>query len=73
MEMKMEKNRWQKAKQTIEEKYGKDYYRRIGKKGGSVCGEKGFAVNPELAKAAGIKSGEVRRAKSDSAAESYDE
>lgn len=62
----MELNRWQKAKLTIEKKYGKDYFSVIGKKGGSICGNKGFATNHELAKAAGVKSGEVRRAKNDS-------
>jgi len=34
-----------------------DFYKRIGSKGGSKTGIKGFAVNRDLARAAGIKGG----------------
>lgn len=42
-----------KCRDTNYKKYGKDFYRNMGRKGGLVCGRKGFAVNPELAKKAG--------------------
>lgn len=41
--------------------YGEDFYSRIGKKGGKVCGMKGFALNPELAKTAGAKGGKISK------------
>ena len=46
-----------KIRQTIEERYGKDYWRKIGSKGGKAVGMKGFALNPELARKAGAKGG----------------
>lgn len=46
-----------KVRKTIEERYGKDYWRKIGSKGGKATGMKGFALNPELAKIAGSKGG----------------
>ena len=42
---------------TNKEKHGSDFYSRIGRKGGKVCGVKGFALNIELAKEAGRKGG----------------
>lgn len=44
-----------KATETIKKKYGADYYRQLGHKGGSAITNKprGFAANPELAKRAG--------------------
>jgi general stress protein YciG len=42
-------------------KYGSDFYREIGRRGGSWCGPKGFAVNPQLAKVAGVKGGSISR------------
>lgn len=51
-----------KARKTIYERNGKDFYKVIGKKGGSVTGiKKGFASNPELAKEAGRKGGKISR------------
>lgn len=47
-----------KARQTNKEKYGDDFYKRLGQIGGHHgrgCG--GFAANPELAKIAGSKGG----------------
>ncbi len=46
-----------KIRKTIEDKYGKDFWRKIGSKGGKAGGMKGFALNPELAKRAGQKGG----------------
>ena len=47
----------QKAAQTNIKKHGKDFYKRIGKKGGQNGHTGGFASNPELAKIAGRKGG----------------
>lgn len=48
-----------KIRKTIEARYGKDYWRKIGSKGGKATGMKGFALNPELARAAGRKGGKI--------------
>ena len=53
----MTKSGGSKIRQTIEERYGKDYWRKIGSKGGKATGMKGFALNPELARIAGKKGG----------------
>lgn len=45
------------AAATNKERYGSDYYAKIGSIGGKVGGFKGFATNPELAKKAGAKGG----------------
>ena len=51
-----------KARTTNKERYGEDFYQRIGKKGGSVAGiKKGFALNIELARLAGCKGGRISR------------
>ena len=44
-----------------------NFYREIGRKGGSVGGKKGFALNPELARICGSKGGRIskRRSKQD--------
>lgn len=44
-----------------------NFYREIGRKGGSVGGKKGFALNPELARICGAKGGRIskRRSKQD--------
>ena len=47
----------QKAAQTNLKKQGKDFYKRIGKKGGQNGHSGGFAANPELASIAGRKGG----------------
>ena len=52
----------QKAATTNKTRHGKDFYAKIGRKGGSVTGTKGgFAANPELARIAGAKGGRVSR------------
>ncbi len=50
-----------KTVKTNYEKYGKDFYRNIGRKGGRNGHTGGFAANPALAKIAGRKGGLVRR------------
>ena len=48
-----------KAAKTMRAKYGKNYFERIGKKGGSRTNTrpKGFEANPALARIAGRKGG----------------
>lgn len=51
-----------KAARTNKERYGDDFYKVQGRKGGKVCGiKKGFALNPELARLAGYKGGKVSK------------
>lgn len=50
-----------KAAKTNTEKYGKDFYKRIGAIGGHNGHTGGFASNPELARIAGKKGGEKSR------------
>lgn len=52
-----------KAAKTNKEKYGQDFYRKIGHMGGSTFTDKpkGFAANPDLASIAGIKGGMTSR------------
>ena len=49
------------AAATNKEKYGKDFYKRIGATGGSKGTTGGFAANRELARIAGAKGGKVSR------------
>ena len=42
---------------TCKARYGEDYFRNIGRKGGLKKVPKGFAANPELAREAGSKGG----------------
>ena len=53
----------QKAAKKNKEKYGGDFYRMIGSKGGQqiTSKPKGFAANLELAKIAGAKGGKISR------------
>ncbi|MDD3481173.1 MAG: KGG domain-containing protein [Patescibacteria group bacterium] len=47
-----------KAADTNKKRYGKDFYKKIGAKGGKKTGvKKGFAANPALAREAGKKGG----------------
>lgn len=47
-----------KAAETNKDRYGKDFYKKIGAKGGKKTGvKKGFAANPSLAAEAGKKGG----------------
>ena len=46
---------------VLKEKYGEDYFRNLGKKGGKATGIKGFALNPELARVAGAKGGSISK------------
>lgn len=50
-----------KAAKTNKEKYGNDFYAKIGGIGGRNGHTGGFASNPELAKRAGQKGGKISR------------
>lgn len=50
-----------KASRSNKEKYGKDFYKRIGAIGGRNGHTGGFASNPELARLAGAKGGRISR------------
>lgn len=51
-----------KTARTIKLIHGKDFYKRIGKIGGSKKGVlKGFALNRELASKAGAKGGRISK------------
>ena len=50
-----------KAALTNKIKHGKDFYARIGRKGGQNGHTGGFASNPELAKLAGQKGGKISK------------
>lgn len=51
----------QKAATTNRAKYGSDFYREIGRKGGRNGHLGGFAANPELARIAGAKGGRISK------------
>jgi len=50
-----------KAAATNIKKYGKDFYRENGRKGGQNGHTGGFAANPALARIAGAKGGRISR------------
>lgn len=50
-----------KAREKIYEKYGKDWYATIGRKGGQNGNTGGFAANPKLAVIAGRKGGKISK------------
>lgn len=49
------------AAKTNKAKYGKDFYAKIGSRGGKMGHTGGFFVNRELARAAGAKGGRISR------------
>lgn len=51
----------QKAAKKNKERYGDDFYRMIGSKGGRNGHTGGFAANPALARIAGAKGGSISR------------
>ena len=51
----------EKTRQTILQRYGADYYSKIGKKGGQNGHTGGFAANRELARIAGQKGGRISK------------
>lgn len=50
-----------KARNTNYELHGRDFYKRIGQKGGQNGHTGGFASNPELARIAGAKGGKISK------------
>jgi len=50
-----------KAARTNRERFGKDWYARIGSIGGKNGHTGGFAANPELARIAGSKGGKISK------------
>jgi general stress protein YciG len=50
-----------KAAQTNKSRHGKDFYAKIGAKGGKIGTTGGFAANRELARVAGAKGGRISR------------
>ena len=50
-----------KAAQTNKSRHGKDFYAKIGAKGGKIGTTGGFAANRELARIAGAKGGRISR------------
>ena len=50
-----------KARETIKEMYGEDFFVNIGRKGGRRCVSKGFGKNKELASSAGRKGGKISK------------
>ncbi len=50
-----------KAASTNKNKYGKDFYARIGAMGGKMGHTGGFYANRELARKAGAKGGRISR------------
>ena len=52
-----------KAAMTNKMKHGKDFYAKIGAKGGANGTTGGFAANPALARVAGAKGGRKSRRK----------
>lgn len=51
----------QKAAATNKARHGKDFYAKIGAKGGTMGHTGGFAANRELARQAGAKGGRISR------------
>lgn len=50
-----------KAAATNKAKYGDDFYKIQGQKGGQMGHTGGFAANPELARVAGAKGGSISK------------
>lgn len=51
-----------KASGTNKKKYGSDFYREIGRKGGRACVPKGFALmGAEKTRSAGQKGGKISK------------
>lgn len=49
------------AAKLIKERLGEDFYRKIGKLGGTKSKGGGFTNNPELARIAGARGGSISR------------
>lgn len=57
------KNGGRKAASTNKDRYGSDFYAKIGAKGGKKGRTGGFYANRELARIAGAKGGRISRRK----------
>lgn len=51
------------AARTNKQRYGKNFYKKIGEEGGKKSRGGGFAANPALAAEAGRKGGKISRPK----------
>lgn len=51
----------QKAAATNKERFGEDFYRKIGSQGGKLGRTGGFYANRELAREAGAKGGRISK------------
>ena len=63
MKMAGTKKGGQKAASTNKDRYGSDFYAKIGAKGGKKGRTGGFYANRELARVAGAKGGRISRRK----------
>jgi general stress protein YciG len=61
-----------KAAETNRKRYGKEFYGRIGRKGGKASKGGGFALHPELAAEAGRKGGSAPRRKRNTEGDFYE-
>ena len=50
-----------KAAKTNKARYGENFYRELGRKGGKNGHTGGFAFNPDLARIAGAKGGRISK------------
>lgn len=50
-----------KAAETNKKRFGEDYYKNIGKKGGKLGKTGGFYANRDLARTAGVAGGRISR------------
>lgn len=63
MKMAGTKKGGEKAASTNKDRYGSDFYAKIGAKGGKKGRTGGFYANRELARTAGAKGGRISRRK----------
>lgn len=61
LEMAQTKEGAKKAVFSIKERHGEDFYKLIGAKGGKKGGAKGFALDRERARLAGMKGGKISK------------